>query len=70
MQVLSEQDAAMYSKLVRLAGGDTDIVMRVLAPSRGTVSLSTVIQEIEELRDSRQGSGGPGGAAQRRTIAG
>lgn len=52
MQVLNDKDDALYAKLVRLAGGDTDIVMRVLSkPTRQSVSLTTVIQEIEGLRD-------------------
>lgn len=52
MQVLKDKDDALYAKLVRLAGGNTDIVMRVLSrPSRSRVSLTTVIQEIEALRD-------------------
>lgn len=52
MQVLKDKDDALYTSLVRLAGGNADIVMQVLSkPSRRTVNLGTVIQEIEDLRD-------------------
>ena len=52
MQVLKDKDDALYTSLVRLAGGNADIVMQVLSkPSRRTVKLGTVIQEIEDLRD-------------------
>ncbi len=51
MQVLKAKDEALYAKLVRLAGGNTDIVMRVLSkPERDSVSLSQVVSEIETLR--------------------
>jgi hypothetical protein len=51
MQVLKDKDDALYTSLVRLAGGNADIVMQVLSrPSRRTVNLGTVIQEIEDLR--------------------
>lgn len=53
MQVLSDKDGALYTKLVRLAGGNSGIVMQVLSkPARYSVSLTTVIEEIERLRDS------------------
>jgi hypothetical protein len=52
MQVLKDKDDALYTSLVRLAGGNAGIVMQVLSkPSRRTVNLGTVIQEIEDLRD-------------------
>jgi hypothetical protein len=52
MQVLKDKDDALYTSLVRLAGGNADIVMQVLSkPSRRTVNLGTVIREIEDLRD-------------------
>lgn len=54
MQVLNDKDDALYAKLVRLAGGDSGIVMRVLSnPSRDRVSLTTVIEEIETHRRHR-----------------
>lgn len=53
MQVLNDKDDALYAKLVRLAGGNSSIVMKVLSnPSRSRVSLTTVMQEIEALRDA------------------
>lgn len=52
MQVLKDKDDALYTSLVRLAGGNADIVMQVLSkPSRRTVNLGTVIEEIEALRN-------------------
>jgi hypothetical protein len=54
MQVLKNKDDALYTQLLRLAGGDTGIVMQVLSrPDRPSVSLGTVIDEIERLRDRR-----------------
>lgn len=54
MQVLKDKDDALYTRLVRLAGGDSAIVMDVLSrPERPRVSLATVIREIEDLRDRK-----------------
>lgn len=51
MQLLTARDDALFTKLVRLAGGNADIVMQVLSkPSRPSVSLTQVMQEIETLR--------------------
>lgn len=51
MRLLKPKDEALYAKLVRLAGGDSRIVMAVLSkPSRPTIDLKTVIEEIENRR--------------------
>ena len=55
--VLKEKDRILYDKLVRLAGGNSGIVIEVLSnPHRSSVDLRTAIREIEELRNrqSRQ----------------
>jgi hypothetical protein len=53
MQLLTARDEALFTKLVRLAGGNTDIVMQVLSkPARTSVSLTQVVQEIETLRSA------------------
>lgn len=58
MQVLKDRDDALYTRLVRLAGGDSAIVMDVLSrPERPSVSLATVIREIEDLRQRKSGGG-------------
>ena len=58
MQVLKDKDDALYTRLVRLAGGDSAIVMDVLSrPERPSVSLATVIREIEDLRDRKSARG-------------
>jgi hypothetical protein len=58
MQVLKDKDDALYTRLVRLAGGDSAIVMDVLSrPKRPSVSLTTVIREIEDLRDRKSARG-------------
>ena len=57
MRVLKEKDRILYDKLVRLAGGNSGIVIEVLSnPHRSSVDLRTAIREIEELRNrqSRQ----------------
>lgn len=57
MQLLTARDEALFTKLVRLAGGNTDIVMQVLSrPARPSVSLTQVVQEIETLRSAPRGS--------------
>lgn len=57
MQLLTARDDALFTKLVRLAGGNADIVMQVLSrPSRPSVSLTQVMQEIETLRAAPTGS--------------
>lgn len=54
MRVLKEKDRVVYDKLVRLAGGDSDIVIRVLSnPHRSSVDLKTAITEIEALRKGK-----------------
>ena len=51
MEVLSEKNRILYDKLVRLADGDGRIVVKVLSnPSRNSVTLESVIKEIEKLR--------------------
>lgn len=58
MQLLTARDDALFTKLVRLAGGNTDIVMQVLSrPARPSVSLTQVVREIETLRAAPQGPG-------------
>lgn len=55
MQILSDEAGVLYAKLVRLAGGDTGIVMQALAkPNRTSVQLGDVVKEIKELRAGRQ----------------
>jgi hypothetical protein len=52
MRVLKEKDRILYDKLVRLAGGDSGIVIKVLSnPHRSSVDLKTAIREIEKLRN-------------------
>ena len=52
MRVLKEKDRILYDKLVRLAGGNSGIVIEVLSnPHRSSVDLRTAIREIEELRN-------------------
>ena len=48
MRVLKDKDRVLYDKLVRLAGGNSDIVIKVLSnPHRSSVGLRTAIKEIE-----------------------
>ena len=55
MQVLKEKNRILYDKLVRLAGGDSEIVIKVLSnPYRTSVDLRTAIKEIEELRNGQK----------------
>lgn len=55
MRVLKEKDRVLYDKLVRLAGGDSGIVIKVLSnPHRSSVDLKTAIKEIEELRNGQK----------------
>ena len=55
VRVLKEKDRILYDKLVRLAGGDSGIVIKVLSnPHRSSVDLKTAIREIEELRNTRK----------------
>lgn len=55
MQVLKEKDRVLYDKLVRLAGGNSGIVIKVLSnPHRSSVDLKTAIKEIEELRNGQK----------------
>jgi hypothetical protein len=52
MQVLKEKNRVLYDKLVRLADGNSEIVIKVLSnPRRSSVDLKTAIKEIEELRN-------------------
>ena len=54
MQVLTEKNRILYDKLVRLAGGNSEIVIKVLSnPRRSSVDLKTAIKEIEELRNGQ-----------------
>lgn len=55
MRVLKEKDRILYDKLVRLAGGDSGIVIKVLSnPHRSSVDLKTAIKEIEALRNDQK----------------
>lgn len=52
MQVLTEQDEALFSRLVRLAGGNSELVLGVLSkPDRRRMTLTNVMNEIEHLRE-------------------
>lgn len=52
MQVLTTDDQALLSRLVRLAGGDSDLVVEVLSkPDRRSMTLTKVMEDIELLRD-------------------
>src|SRR5687768_3737169 len=61
MRFLSEKDRIIYDKLVRYAGGDGRIVVKVLSnPSRksadshpAAIDLKVVMKEIEKLRGLR-----------------
>ena len=55
MEVMNRKDEQLFVKLVRLAGGDTGIVMRVLSsvPRRhgdSAVDLREVVTEIDKQR--------------------
>lgn len=55
MEVMNRKDEQLFVKLVRLAGGDTGIVMRALSsvPRRhgdSAVDLREVVTEIEHQR--------------------
>jgi hypothetical protein len=55
MRVLKDKDRVLYDKLVRLAGGNSQIVLKVLSnPHRSSVDLRTAIKEIEALRNSQK----------------
>ena len=55
MRVLKDKDLVLYDKLVRLAGGNSQIVLKVLSnPHRSSVDLRTAIKEIEALRNSHE----------------
>jgi hypothetical protein len=55
MRVLKDKDRVLYDKLVRLAGGNSDIVIKVLSnPHRSSVGLRTAIKEIEALRNGQK----------------
>ena len=52
MQVLTTDDQALLSRLVRLAGGDSGLVVEVLSkPDRRRMTLTKVMEDIELLRD-------------------
>jgi len=60
MRVLKDKDRVLYDKLVRLAGGNSQIVLKVLSnPHRSSVDLRTAIKEIEALRNSQKMSAAP-----------
>ncbi|SFH28412.1 hypothetical protein SAMN05216299_10550 [Nitrosospira sp. Nsp14] len=60
MRVLKDKDRVLYDKLVRLAGGNSQIVLKVLSnPHRSSVDLRTAIKEIEALRNSQTTSAAP-----------
>jgi hypothetical protein len=60
MRVLKDKDRVLYDKLVRLAGGNSQIVLKVLSnPHRSSVDLRTAIKEIEALRNSQPTSAAP-----------
>jgi hypothetical protein len=52
MRIVTSRDEHFYDKLVRLAGGDSGLVLDVLSaqPARHSVDLSTVISEIKRRR--------------------
>ena len=55
MRVLKDKDRVLYDKLVRLAGGNSEIVIKVLSnPHRSSVGLRTAIKEIEALRNGQK----------------
>ena len=55
MRVLKDKDRVLYDKLVRLAGGNSEIVIKVLSnPHRSSVDLRTAIKEIEALRNGQK----------------
>lgn len=61
MRILKDKDRVLYDKLVRLAGGDSGIVISVLSnPHRSSVDLKTAITEIEALRNGGDGRSGHG----------
>jgi hypothetical protein len=60
MRVLKDKDRVLYDKLVRLAGGNSQIVLKVLSnPHRSSVDLRTAIKEIEALRNGQKASAAP-----------
>jgi hypothetical protein len=60
MRVLKDKDRVLYDKLVRLAGGNSDIVIKVLSnPHRSSVDLRTAIKEIEALRNGQKAAAAP-----------
>lgn len=51
MEVLKEKDRELYGKLVRLAGGDSMIVIKCLSSrKREYVTLRDLIEEIQDER--------------------
>ena len=60
MRVLKDKDRVLYDKLVRLAGGNSQIVLKVLSnPHRSSVDLRTAIKEIEALRNNQKTPAAP-----------
>jgi hypothetical protein len=52
MEVLREKDRELYDKLVRLAGGNSAIVIKFLSNrKRQYVTLRDLIEEIRDERD-------------------
>jgi hypothetical protein len=52
MEVLREKDRELYDKLVRLAGGNSAIVLKCLSNrKRQYVTLRDLIEEIRDERD-------------------
>lgn len=60
MRVLSDADSELYAKLVRLAGGDTGIVMNALSkPGRRSIQLGVLVDEIVAARKAKQAQSVP-----------
>lgn len=56
MRILKAKDEALYAKLVRLAGGDSGLVLDILSSKgRPSVDLTTVIAEIQKKRAQKRG---------------
>lgn len=49
-----DEELQLWEKLVKLAGGDSGIVLEVLQQPRNIVPLSRVIEEIEHLRQQKE----------------
>jgi hypothetical protein len=58
MRVVTSRDEQFYDKLVRLAGGDANLVLEVLSPQadRRSVDLPAVITEIKRRRSQQSGA--------------